>query len=172
LPCIHFSGRLAHEKIFAAHPLMTFSYTLYDKYFYPEIPFVTERGQPNFQKLFPELKNPSYQIYAHQKAYYHALCTMAGNFATLLWSGVTPNVKSLGLPKEILNPYILQVTKNFMSSGENSLTGPLARGDKKTIHEHLNALQDTDLQPLYYSFLNQYQKRAPSPQTPTPGDFI
>src|SRR5690606_21122996 len=112
--------------------------------------------RPNLSKLLPELKNPNHEIYVHQKAHYHALCAMAGNFASILWDAVQAEMQTLNLPPNVLHPYLLQVTENFVSHGKGALTGPLSRGDHQTITQHLSALHGSDLQALYYAFLHYF----------------
>jgi hypothetical protein len=79
---------------------------------------------------------------------------MAGNFAQILWQAVGNEFEeNLNLPKEILMPYLLQNTQNFVNNPETSATGPLQRGDFATIKKHLNSLQNNPLLEIYQAFL-------------------
>jgi 2-dehydropantoate 2-reductase len=82
---IHFSGALVAAGIHGAHPLMTFGPDLYAPEKYAAIPFVIEDDAPDFAALLPGLPNAHARIKKNDKAKYHALCAMAGNFSCLLW---------------------------------------------------------------------------------------
>jgi len=150
---IHFSGSLMLDKAFGCHPLMTFGQELYDLKTYQSIPFVCDDGV-EFNTIFPQLDNKSFAIAKKNKAYYHAMCVMAGNFTQILMRETASHLTSeLDLPKDILFSYLLQNTKNFINNPENSATGPLDRGDFSTINKHLNTLQGDALEGIYKSFL-------------------
>ncbi len=165
---IHFSGVLSHPKIASAHPLMTFGPGLYDFETYKHIPFVCEDGGRWFAELLPELPNPHYYIAREKKPLYHALCSMSGNFTTMLWESVAKKIAAeFKIPSEALAPYLAQTFKNLLaemsaqpqtqsSETQSVLTGPLQRGDSKTVIQHLDALQGTPEQSLYYAFMNYY----------------
>jgi 2-dehydropantoate 2-reductase len=157
---IHCSGALSLAKIDSAHPLMTFGPTLYAPEIYAKIPFVTEARRRPFSQLMPDLKNPSFAIASEKKALYHALCSMSGNFTTLLWEQTISHFENeLRLPREVLTPYMTQCFENLKTAHESVLTGPLARGDVKTIVKHLDSLADRPEQNLYYAFVNYYLKQ-------------
>ena len=102
---VHFSGSRSVPGAAGLHPRMTFGPEAYDLETYRAIPFVTERGGPSFNDIFPEFSNPSWSVPPEEKPLYHALCVMAGNFPTLLWSKVTGAFEDrLGLPGDILRP--------------------------------------------------------------------
>ena len=163
---IHFSGVLSHTKIAGAHPLMTFGPELYDLETYKQIPFVCENGGRWFSELLPELPNPHYYIPREKKPLYHALCSMSGNFTTLLWESVAQKFATeFKLPSQALAPYLERIFKNLLcemcastesNEAKSVLTGPLERGDSKTIIQHLDALQGSPEQSLYYAFMNYY----------------
>lgn len=160
--CVHFSGALVTPLAASAHPLMTFTQETYTHDRYLEIPFVLERGRGILQDLLPGLKNPSFEIDASQKVRYHALCVMSGNFTTLLWEKTFAEFAKLGLPKEVLSPYLNQITENLETSiaGKSVLTGPLVRRDQKTIDGHLKELSADPYADVYRSFVNAYRSEA------------
>ena len=160
---MHFSGALQLAEIESAHPLMTFGPDLYDLETYLQIPFVTVRGRASLSELLPELKNTDFAISAEKKPLYHALCSMSGNFSTILWEHAMDRFEQdLGLPREALSAYLLRSAKNISKARESVLTGPLARGDSSTIIRHLDALANTPDQKLYYAFLNFYLEKINS----------
>jgi predicted short-subunit dehydrogenase-like oxidoreductase (DUF2520 family) len=154
---IHCSGSLSTPLADSAHPLMLFGDELYDRATYRRIPFVTERGRQSFPELFPDLENPHIEIDPDLKGLYHTLCTVGGNFSTLLWMKVFEEAESrLGLERELFYPYVEQVTRNLMAS-QDPLTGPLARGDERTVAGHLAALAGDPYEEVYRAFVNAHR---------------
>ncbi len=149
---VHFSGVLSHKQVKGCHPLMTFGQHHYDLKTYESMPFVCDE-KVNFKTLFPQLTNPSYSISACHKAFYHAMCVMAGNFTQVLMRETSQQLQEYQLPKDILFPYLLQNTLNFIKDPQKSITGPLQRGDFSTISKHLSVLQNNRLEGVYKSFL-------------------
>jgi hypothetical protein len=160
-PLIHFSGSLVLEKTYGCHPLMTFGTELYDLTKYQNIPFVCDEDI-NFQKLFPKLQNQSFNIPASQKANYHAMCVMAGNFTQTLMRETSKQLhQNLDLPTDILFPYLLQNTQNFIDNPEQSATGPIQRRDFTTVKKNLQALEGNELEAIYKSFV-RFSDMTPS----------
>jgi predicted short-subunit dehydrogenase-like oxidoreductase (DUF2520 family) len=154
---IHCSGSLGIPGVAGAHPLMTFTDSLYELDTYQKMPFIVDTGSC-FTQLFPGLPNPHFKINAEDKARYHAMCVMAGNFSQLLWKGVSDRFEQqFELPGTTLHPYLKQVTGNFIQTPESALTGPLTRDDQQTISRNLNALDGDPLQDLYAAFIRFYQ---------------
>ncbi len=159
---IHFSGALKTDLACSVHPLMTFSDKLYELDFYKSIPFITIKGKPTFKELFPELPNPSYQIEYSQKTFYHAWCSVAGNFTSILWSEFFKTLEnSLGIDKSAAYPYLQKIKENLITAKE-PLTGPLARGDASTIQKHMLALERDAISNVYQSFIEYYKTRSKS----------
>jgi predicted short-subunit dehydrogenase-like oxidoreductase (DUF2520 family) len=157
---IHCSGALTTPLAECAHPLMLFGEELYDLDTYRRIPFVCERGRRPFPELFPELSNPFAVIAPEHKPLYHALCVIGGNFTTLLWQKVLGDgAQRLGLDRELFYPYMEQVVRNLEGSGD-PLTGPLARGDWRTVERHLRALAGDPFRQVYEAFVEAYRADA------------
>lgn len=151
---IHCSGSLSTPLAESAHPLMTFSRELYDLSTYTELTFVTEMGRKDFKSLFPELPNKSIAINPFQKAYYHAWCSIAGNFTSIIWNQFFIRLeKELGINRETAYLYLDKIVQNIKSIPD-PLTGPLARKDFITIEKHLAALANDPFEIVYKSFLN------------------
>lgn len=158
---IHFSGSHLSARVFGAHPLMTFSETLYDIETYKKIPFVIDNSKGDFHSYFPTLPNPVYAIAPERKGFYHSLCVLSGNFSTLLWQKVFFEFETkLDLPAEILIPYLRQTFKNLETSLNHSdvLSGPLKRGDTNLIRANLKALENDPYQKVYESFVAAYSQ--------------
>ena len=143
---IHCSGVLSFPGVAGAHPLMSFANHTYELDTYQSVPFMVEAGLV-FSEVFPGLPNPHFAIKFEDKARYHALCVMAGNFAQILWKGVAQRFEQqLELPVGTLHPYLNQLVENFIQSPETALTGPLTRNDQQTIAQNINSLDGDALQ--------------------------
>ena len=151
---VHFSGTLSLANVHGCHPLMTFSEQLYDLNVYESIPFICD-DKVDFEKLFPQLiKNRWFHINHNDKAFYHAMCVMAGNFTQTLMRETSIELSNhINLPSDILFPYLMQNTKNFIINPQNSATGPLQRGDFTTVKKHLQELRFHTLGQVYQSFV-------------------
>lgn len=164
---IHCSGSVTVPGAAGAHPLMTFAERLYGLDAYQSVPFVLETGI-DFAQLFPDLPNPHFVINLEDKARYHAMCVMAGNFAQVMWKAITDRFEQqFELSAETLRPYLQQVTENFTQAPESALTGPLTRNDQQTIDRNLDSLHDDSLQDLYAAFVDFHQqerRQAPNPE--------
>lgn len=155
---IHCSGVLSIDEAESAHPLASFSNVLFDKQFYSTIPFITEKGRKNFRELFPQLHNPSFEINKGQKEIYHAWCSMAGNFTTILWQNFFSFLqKDLHLQLNVAYPFLFTISQNLIHAND-PLTGPLKRGDSETIELHLRLLKDSPMEDVYKSFVKLYEK--------------
>jgi len=151
---LHFSGSLIVEEIESFHPLMTFGPALYDLKFYEKIHFAAP-SKKRFHECFPKLSNPVFELKPENKAYYHALCVMSGNFPQILWRECLSSFDGLNIPTEAVSLYLHKSLENFMANPKQSLTGPLARKDWQTIQNNIDALPD-NLKPLYKAFVDFY----------------
>ena len=152
---VHFSGSVFHEKIFSAHPLMTFSTELYNIETYKKIQFALFNQKTNLGDLMPGFTNPCFQILPQHKELYHALCVVAGNLPQMLWSQTFSVAENINVPASALHSYIQTVTNNFIRLGSSAVTGPLVRKDLKTITANLGSLEkkSLDLHSIYKSFI-------------------
>ena len=154
---IHCSGALSFPGIAGTHPLMTFTDDLYELETYLSIPFAVEAGH-SFEDLFPGLPNSYFAINVEDKARYHAMCVMAGNFSQVLWKGISERFEQqLDLPAGSLHPYLKQVAGNFIEAPKAALTGPLIRSDQQTIEKNIQSLDGDPLQDIYRAFVHFYQ---------------
>lgn len=158
---IHFSGALSTPMALQLHPLMTFSFELYDKHVYETMSFVSPASTPSLKELLPELDNPHYLIPEGSEALYHALCVLSGNGTTLLWQTVlTQFQQKFSIPSSALWPYLEQIVQNLQKNPTTALTGPWVRNDEKTIQRNEQALAGSSLLKIYHSLSENYQSRA------------
>jgi predicted short-subunit dehydrogenase-like oxidoreductase (DUF2520 family) len=157
---VHFSGSLVLDAAHGLHPLMTFGPELYELETYRSIPFIEEREGLGFREAFPALRNPSWAIDREHKPLYHALCVLAGNFTTLLWSKAFDDFENrLGLPRQALLPYLARTIDNTSRAGRTALTGPLARGDATTVARDLRALGGDPFEGVYRAFAAAHESQ-------------
>lgn len=157
LRVVHFSGALHDSRLISAHPLMSFSENLFADSFYDQIHFVINNCE-NLQEALPGFKNPFTKIMSAQKAFYHALCVISGNFPQLLWSEIFKEADKLGIPEEAFEIYIKKITENFIELKEAALTGPLIRKDNITIEKNIAALENNlKLQNIYEIFAKEFK---------------
>ena len=154
---IHCSGMLSTNLAESAHPLMTFTDEVYSPETYESITFITEKSRKSFNELFPELKNPNYEIESNQKTLYHAFCVLSGNFTSMIWKFFFDYLKSKNIPESAAYLYLTTITENLKNNSA-PLTGPIQRNDKKTIQKHLESLKDYPVKNIYISFLEAYDK--------------
>ena len=130
------------------HPMMTFSTQLYDQKAYDQILWMCDH---EIETPFPFLSKFRYMKPTHKKKY-HALCVASGNISQILWRESLEEFSTLGVSKEELSFYLQKNLDNFKNL-DSSLTGPIVRGDKKTINDNLEALKETSLKNFYYDSL-------------------
>ncbi len=101
-------------------------------------------------KYFPVAKK--------NKSMYHIAAVFASNYQVTLFSVVEQLALEIGIPKhqvwKIFRPLVTQTLQNVItSSAAEALTGPIARGDYRTITKHLKELETSrtmeHLIPLY-----------------------
>jgi predicted short-subunit dehydrogenase-like oxidoreductase (DUF2520 family) len=156
---IHFSGALVTPLCQGFHPLMTFGQELYDLQAYERIAFICEQGDLSFEELFPMLPNPHHRIDPELKPLYHSLCVLSGNFTVMLWQKFfTELERKTGVPGSAGVPYLRQIAANIEANPRTALTGPVQRGDAKTIAANLHALQGDPFREVYTAFVQAFQK--------------
>jgi len=157
---VHFCGGRTFEGAFGAHPLMSFASAPYEPAFYRDIPVFVDLDEAHpdpvaeFRTLFPRLPNPCFALKTGDKAYYHALCALAGGFTAVLWRDFFSAMETrFGAPCGALASYPRRIVENVIAAGDGALTGPVARGDTETIEAHLEALDGTALAKVYRAFI-------------------
>lgn len=151
-PIIHCSGALEIPGLVSVHPLASFTLEPMPPKDFEAINFITTYDG-SLEEILPGFKNPLRRIFSYEKAKYHALCVMAGNFSVILWQKIFSEFERMGLPTEAIQPYLKTIFKNIEENPMGALTGPLARQDDITISKNLMALEDDEFQEVYLSFL-------------------
>lgn len=97
-------------------------------------------------EMFQRLNNPYSIIEKNQKELYHAGACVISNFLVTLMNIGFEFIETSGFPKENIYlafaPLIYSTLDNIKEKGPNqSLTGPISRGDIETIKKHLHAIE-------------------------------
>lgn len=155
-PAIHFSGARVIEGLPGYHPLYSFPAAPLDPSEFGRIAIAREPGAARFADILPGANNPEFIVPAEDRAFYHALAVVSGNFAAHLWNETAAAFAARLGPdtSEIMSAYFGSVVARFRESPLSSLTGPVARRDAATVKANLEALAgEPRLLALYRSFL-------------------
>ncbi len=153
----HFSGALYDKRIKSAHPLMSFPHQLLEPEIYQKIGFAIT-GAQSLESLMPGFKNTFFKVEAKNKALYHALCVVAGNFPQLLWAEASDHFQALNVPEESYHLYLSQILQNFLTLRQKALTGPLVRNDQQTLEKNEFSLAGTKLHSIFRSFRKEFSQ--------------
>ena len=165
---LHFSGahpaaimRYAESqtRLFSLHPLLPFAdrQQAYERLnMAPYIGEGDDSARPVAETLCAALGAQLQNISPHKKPLYHAAACMASNYLVTLIAAAAELLKECGIDPErgetLLLPLLEATLENVAVRGTgNGLTGPIVRGDTRTLETHVQALKDshTDLLDLY-----------------------
>jgi predicted short-subunit dehydrogenase-like oxidoreductase (DUF2520 family) len=94
-----------------------------------------------------------FEVPEERRAAYHAAAAIASNFLVALEESAAGLLGAAGVddPRELLAPLVLRTAANWAERGSGALTGPIARGDTRTVEAHLAALREAapELLPMY-----------------------
>ena len=155
----HFSGSLSSDiflnkesagvSVCSLHPIYAFSNKFTAHHNLTEALFTVEgdsEALERMQELFQLLPNKVVRISTEAKVKYHAAASVASNQVTgLLWMAVEL-LKESGISEEtayeMLEPLVKNSVNTIFSKGcQAALTGPIERGDGKTVEKHLASLE-------------------------------
>ena len=108
---VHFSGALNDTRLISAHPMMSFPQELMSDSAYADIGFGVT-GVSDLSSVLPGFKNSFFVVAAENKALYHSLCVVAGNFPQLLWVETEKKFLELQFPESAFRTYITQILNN------------------------------------------------------------
>ena len=158
----HCSGVLASTvlpkaaKRASIHPLKSFADSMLSFQSF-ENTYCTYEGDDGgiLRAIFEKIGGIVLGINQDQKPLYHSAATIASNYTVTLFDSVFQCFIASGLTSDdalILTHSLmsdaLENMKN-LKSAKKALTGPIARGDAKTVERHINALSNTPYQKLY-----------------------
>lgn len=73
---------------------------------------------------------------------YHAAASLAANFLITLEAAAERLAETAGVPREALIPLVRGAVENWARLGPAALTGPVARGDRRTVERQRRAVAD------------------------------
>ena len=131
------------------HPIQSFSQKKGDLKQFEGIYFGLEGDDKALglaQKMVRSLGSHSIYIRAQDKPIYHAACSVASNFFVVLLDTAVSLLKHIGLEEKqafkAVMPLIQGTLRNVKELNiEDSLTGPVIRGDQESVEKHLDALR-------------------------------
>jgi predicted short-subunit dehydrogenase-like oxidoreductase (DUF2520 family) len=168
---IHFSGAQRIDGLLSYHPLYSFPLEPLAPQKTAAIAIAREAGAPRFAEVLPGAANPEFEIAPKDRAFYHALAVLSGNFAAHLFNETARAfAQRLRLePRDILGHYLDSVVERFRESPYDSLTGPVVRRDEATVAANLASLAgEPRLSALYKAFLaSAWPDHGGRPELPT-----
>lgn len=144
------------------HPVQSFARKKTDPLDFKNVYFGLEGGSKaltSARKIVRKLGGQPFILKAKDKAIYHSACSIASNFLIVLLDMAVSLLKKTGLNEEkafqILLPLVQGTLHNVKKFNMGwSLTGPVIRGDQKTVNSHLKALR------AFPSYPETYRKLA------------
>ena len=153
---VHFSGCLHVPGAAAMHPFMPLSTRRLSLAEYRAIPFALEPGV-SLKALVPEFNNPVFRVPRERRALYHALCALGANLPVLLWSRALKGLAGFGVPRGAVQRYLRASLENFAADPSRALTGPIGRGDRKTVFSDVKALGNDPYARVYSLLARIYE---------------
>lgn len=103
------------------------------------------KGLEQLKNLLAEIKVSFFVISPEKKGLYHMAACITSNYVTVLFEQALSIFESLKIDKELaqkaLYPLLLGTVRNLeTATPEMALTGPISRGDVKTILTHIKAV--------------------------------
>lgn len=131
----------------AIHPSMTFTGLSLDLQRLQDCSFgVTAPAAvlPIAQALVVEMGAEPVVVAEADRPLYHAALAHGSNHVMTLLGQSTQVLQRIGVehPERVLGPLVRATVDNALASGENALTGPVARGDVTTVAAHIEALTE------------------------------
>jgi len=158
---VHMSGALTSEELrdlknhgamtCSMHPLQTFSDTQKAVEDLKEAYFAVEGDDDLVESMIKKLGNPYFKLDKSQKNKYHLSACIFSNYLVTLMNFGSRMMAEVGIKEEdalkAMKPLIDATLSNIMLKGtEKSLTGPIQRGDTKTVEKHMTELNGVDLE--------------------------
>lgn len=164
----HTSGVVSIHKLSAAsanygsfYPLQTFTKTR--EVDLKEVPFLIDGSNSKSKEIFAALaklvSSKVNFVADEQRRKLHVAAVIVNNFSNHLFSLTKDYTDSLSLDFDILKPLMQEtVAKALAQNPKDIQTGPAKRGDKNTISQHLEMLDDSKLKELYLWFTQSIEK--------------
>lgn len=161
----HVSGALGLEALTSAqacgafagciHPLQTLIGSPTDKNLLAACYFSLDGDKQALamaEKLVALIGGTSFTISSEKRTLYHAAASVTSNYLVILLHAAIEMLKGAGVTDgiKVLMPLIAGTLENIMAQGTTAaLTGPISRGDVKTVAKHFIALHGSAEADLY-----------------------
>lgn len=154
---VHTAGRFGTDVLepvraaggigLAIHPSMTFTGLSLDLQRLTDCSFGVTAAAPVLpiaQALVVEMGAEPVVIAEADRPLYHAALAHGSNHVMTLMGQSMQLLHKIGVeqPDRMLGPLVRATVDNALASGENALTGPVARGDVSTVSAHVAALTE------------------------------
>jgi predicted short-subunit dehydrogenase-like oxidoreductase (DUF2520 family) len=138
-----------HERRFSLHPLQSFSTARGAEQLdgvWGAVTAESEEARTVARWLAATLGLRAFDLAEEGRVAYHAGAAMASNYLVTLRAAAGSLLETAGAPPEALDPLVRGVVE-----GGFELTGPIARGDWKTVERHLAVIraERPELEDLY-----------------------
>jgi predicted short-subunit dehydrogenase-like oxidoreductase (DUF2520 family) len=138
-----------HRRRFGMHPLQTFTRARGAEQLdgaFAAVSGETEEALAVGNWLARTLGLEPFALADDKRAAYHAGAAIASNYLVTLRRAAGSLLEAAGAPPEALDPLMRRTIENGFE-----LTGPIARGDWKTVDAHLTAIRNErpELEPMY-----------------------
>jgi len=138
-----------HRRRFSVHPLQTFTHERGPEQLdgaWAAVTAETDEARGQALELARTLGLEPFELADAERPLYHAGAAMASNYLVTLHDAAAALVAAAGAPPEALVPLMRRTIENGFE-----LTGPIERGDWKTVEAHREAIRKArpDLEPLY-----------------------
>jgi len=133
-----------HTDAFSLHPLMTV--TAAGAHFAgagAAVAGSTEHALMTARSLASALGMRPFALADDDRAAYHAAASIASNFLVTLEAAAERLIATAGVDRELLVPLVRATVDNWAALGaERALTGPVARGDTRTVERQRAAVAE------------------------------
>lgn len=154
---------LGGREGFSVHPLMTVTRDGADfAGVWAAISGSTPRALRTATALADALGLRPVEVDETDRAAYHAAASFAANFLVTVESAAAELISTAGLNREVLVPLARAALENWARSGPTALTGPVARGDIRTVERHRDvvASRTPELLELFEALVTATQRLA------------
>lgn len=142
------------EGLFGLHPLQTIPTARTEL---RGVPCAISASRPDVAERARDIASglglAPFEIAEERRAIYHAAASIASNFLFALEESAAQLLGQAGVaePRRVLGPLVSSSSRNWVETGSTALTGPIARGDERTIERHRAAIsaEAPELLPLY-----------------------
>ena len=129
----------------AIHPVMTFTGTSIDLTRLADCPFgvtAPEALRSAAEALVIEMGGEPVWVPEQSRPLYHAALAFGSNFLITLVAQSMELLQAAGIeqPERVLGPLLGASLDNALRLGDQALTGPVARGDARSVAAHLEAI--------------------------------